>query len=145
MPAGPLALYRARQPAHKLPLQDDEDDQNGDDGHDHAGRHAAQCRRRTRPAAPPAPPAASCASRVCSISDGQKKSFHELTKVKMAAVASDGRMTGITTCHQMRSSLAPSIRAASSRSLGTVLKACRSRKILNTVARLGKISASSVS
>ena len=61
------------------------------------------------------------------------------------AIAIDGRATGKMTLHQMRSSLAPSMRAASSRSSGTVLKACRSRKMLNTVARLGKIRANSES
>src|SRR4029078_3966491 len=76
---------------------------------------------------------------VCSIKDGHRKSFHDVTKVKMATAASDGRMTGRRMLHQMRNSLAPSMRAASMRSFGTPRKACRNRKMLKALARLGRV------
>jgi hypothetical protein len=63
----------------------------------------------------------------------------------MATVAREGRMTGSRIDHQVRSSLAPSIFAASIKSFGTLLKACRSKKILNALERPGKISACSLS
>ena len=84
-------------------------------------------------------------SRVWSISDGHRKSFHVVTNVKIATAASDGRTTGSTICHQIRHSPAPSTRAASRRSLGTPRYAWRSRKMLNALTRFGKISAGSVS
>jgi len=65
--------------------------------------------------------------------------------VMMATVARAGRTDGKRMSHQMRSSLAPSIRPASSRSSGTVRKAWRRRKMLNTLARLGKINAKMLS
>ena len=61
-------------------------------------------------------------SRVWSMSDGQRKSFHEVTNVKIATVASDGRTIGRRTLHQIRISRAPSIRAASIRSFGNALE-----------------------
>src|SRR3712207_6072566 len=64
---------------------------------------------------------------VGSISDGQRKSFHDVTNVKIATAARDGRTSGSISDHQIRHSPAPSIRAASSRSLGTDLNAWRSR------------------
>ena len=80
---------------------------------------------------------------VWSISDGHRKSFHDVTKVKIATAASDGRMIGSRIDHQIRHSPAPSTRAASSRSLGTDRKAWRSRKMLNALTRLGRIRAGS--
>ena len=58
-------------------------------------------------------------SRVWSISDGHRKSFHDVTNVKIATAASDGRTSGSRIDHQIRHSPAPSTRAASIRSLGT--------------------------
>ena len=80
-----------------------------------------------------------------SISDGHRKSFQDVTKVKIATAASDGRTIGSRIDHQIRHSPAPSTRAASMRSLGTPRNAWRSRKMLNALTRFGKISAGSVS
>ena len=41
-------------------------------------------------------------SRVWSISDGHRKSFHDVTNVKIATAASDGRIIGNRICHQIR-------------------------------------------
>src|SRR6266545_2058504 len=75
-------------------------------------------------------------SGVGSMSDGHRKSFHEVTKVKIATVATVGRTRGSMICHQIRHSRAPSTRAASISSLGTPRKAWRIRKMLKALARL---------
>ena len=82
---------------------------------------------------------------VGSISDGHRKSFQDVTKVKIATVATVGRTSGNATCHQIRHSRAPSTRAASISSLGTLLNAWRIRKMLNALARLGRMMAGSES
>ena len=84
-------------------------------------------------------------SGVCSISDGHRKSFHDVTNVKIATAASDGRTIGSRIDHQIRHSPAPSTRAASIRSLGTPRNAWRSRKMLKALTMFGKISAGSES
>src|SRR4029079_5285267 len=78
-------------------------------------------------------------SRVWSISDGHRKSFHDVTNVKIATAAIDGRTIGSSICPQTRHSPAPSTRAASIRSFGTPRNAWRIRKMLNALATLGKM------
>jgi hypothetical protein len=80
-----------------------------------------------------------------SISDGHRKSFHDVTNVKIATAAIDGRTIGTRICHQIRHSPAPSTRAASIRSFGTPRNAWRMRKMLNALARAGKITEGSES
>src|SRR5688572_33479459 len=84
-------------------------------------------------------------SGVCNISDGHRKSFHDVTKVKIATAASEGRTIGSRIDHQIRHSPAPSTRAASIKSDGTPRNAWRSRKMLKALTMLGKINAGSES
>ena len=72
---------------------------------------------------------------------GQRKLFHESRKVSAASVASAGVDSGSTTFHSTFSRLAPSTRAASSYSIGSVRKNCRRKNTPNAVAAFGTISA----
>ncbi len=65
------------------------------------------------------------------------KSFHAAMKVKMVNVTSTGLSIGSTIWKKMRSSPAPSMRAASSSSSGIERAYCRTRKMPNTVASAG--------
>src|SRR4029079_1895117 len=76
---------------------------------------------------------------VWSIRDGHRKSFHDVTNVKIATAARDGRTIGSRIDHHIRHSPAPSTRAASIRSFGTPRNAWRNRKMLNALATLGKM------
>jgi hypothetical protein len=68
---------------------------------------------------------------------GHMKSFHDARKVSAASVARIGRITGSTMSTRMRSSLAPSMRAASSSSSGTDCAYWRTRKMPKTLASHG--------
>ena len=68
---------------------------------------------------------------------GQRKSFQELRNRSMATVASVALISGATTVVTMRTSPAPSIRAASIRSMGMFLIACRMRNTPKALAKLG--------
>src|SRR5215831_10751796 len=72
---------------------------------------------------------------------GHRKLFHESRNVRAASVASAGIDSGRTMRHSTLSLLAPSTRADSSYSTGSVLKNCRRKKMPNAVAALGRISA----
>ncbi len=76
---------------------------------------------------------------------GQRKPFHWSTKMKSATVASAGRASGRAMRVNTRHSLAPLIRAASSRSRGTERKYCRRRKIPQTCTSSVTISPRKVS
>src|SRR6266516_2111568 len=84
-------------------------------------------------------------SGVGSMSDGHRKSFHDVTNVKIATVATVGRTMGSAICHQIRQSFAPSTRAASISSFGTLRNAWRIRKMLKALARAGQTIAGSES
>ena len=62
-------------------------------------------------------------SALSTITNGQRKSPHIATKVKTASVIKAGRAAGSITCYQIPILEQPSIRAASSISLGTLWKA----------------------
>src|SRR5512135_1207590 len=66
---------------------------------------------------------------------GPKKSFQAHKKWKMLTVASAGQAWGIRTYSKIWNGLAPSIRAASSISIGTVMKNWRSRKTSQALAK----------
>ena len=70
---------------------------------------------------------------------GQKKSSQAPWKVKIALAASAGLHSGSTTLQKIRNSLAPSMRAASSRSSGIDSMYWRSRKIPNALTMPGMI------
>ena len=76
---------------------------------------------------------------------GQRKSFQFHRNAITASVASAGPESGNTMRTSVPSREQPSIRAASSSSIGSVRKNCRMRKIPNGVTRLGRISAPSES
>src|SRR6187431_2391232 len=78
-----------------------------------------------RPCSAASPTGSVMPSLVWSINDGHRKSFQDTTNVKIATAASDGRTIGSRIDHQILNSPAPSIRAASISSLGTLLKAWR--------------------
>ena len=58
----------------------------------------------------------------------------------MAKVTKAGLIDGIITCHQIPNSEQPSMRAASSNSLGTARKACLNKNIPKAEAIPGKIT-----
>src|SRR5919108_466892 len=58
-------------------------------------------------------------------------SFHDSTKVKIAAAASPGRASGSTTLTNAASGVQPSVRAASSRSRGTDTKMLEVMRTVN--------------
>ena len=72
---------------------------------------------------------------------GHRKLFHESRKVSAASVASAGVDSGSTIRHSTVSRFAPSTRADSSYSIGSVLKNWRRKKMPKAVAALGRISA----
>ena len=72
---------------------------------------------------------------------GHRKSFHVHSSVISASVESAGPDSGSTILTSTPSRLQPSIRAASSSSIGSVRKNWRSMKMPNAVARFGSISA----
>ncbi|MNW11399.1 hypothetical protein D3C71_2088470 [compost metagenome] len=59
-------------------------------------------------------------SSFCMKTSGKKKSFQIGTTFWMAAITMAGRTSGSMMAHMIRASLAPSMRAASSSSLGRV-------------------------
>ena len=75
-----------------------------------------------------------------STTSGQKKSFHVPRKVKMASVTRMGRQSGRMISAKMRTSLAPSMRAASSSSSGMERAYWRTRKMPKMVAMPGRIT-----
>ena len=72
---------------------------------------------------------------------GHRKLFHESRKVSAASVASAGADSGSTIRHSTVSRLAPSTRADSSYSIGSVRKNWRRKNMPNAVAALGRMSA----
>jgi hypothetical protein len=68
---------------------------------------------------------------------GQRKSFHALRKLNTARVTRIGVSAGSTIVAKVRSSLAPSIRAASSSSSGMESAYWRTRNMPNTLASDG--------
>ena len=68
------------------------------------------------------------------------KSFQLARKVKIASVTTIGLSNGSTMEAKMRSSPAPSMRAASSRSSGIERAYWRTRKMPNTLASAGTIT-----
>src|SRR5919198_106552 len=72
---------------------------------------------------------------------GHRKSFHVHRNVTIASVASAGIERGTTIRTRTPSREQPSIRAASSSSIGRGRKNCRRREVPNGVTRLGTISA----
>ncbi len=77
--------------------------------------------------------------------NGHRKSFHVHMNVITPSVASAGAESGRTIRVRTPSRDAPSMRAASSSSTGSVRKNCRIMKMPKPVARLGRIRAGSVS
>ena len=75
---------------------------------------------------------------------GQSRSFQLFTNVKIASVSSAGTAFGSTMLRNTRNSLAPSIRAALSRSRGRAMKNCRRKKMPNASAARGMISPANV-
>jgi hypothetical protein len=65
----------------------------------------------------------------CRKTSGARKSFHVAWKAKIATANKTGFDSGSMIRHQIPSSFAPSIRAASTRSAGIVRKNCRIKKI----------------
>ena len=65
--------------------------------------------------------------------NGQRNSFHGPMKVISPAVRTAGRTSGSATDQRMRSSFAPSRRAAANRSSGSCRKNCRN---MNTAVEL---------
>ena len=116
--AGGHPLTAPGEPADELALEDDEEDEDRDDV---IVTPAAIDRKSelNRPWSAASPTGSVIPSRVWSMSDGHRKSFHDVTNVKIATAASDGRTIGSRTLHQIRISQAPSTRAASMRSFGT--------------------------
>ena len=68
------------------------------------------------------------------------KSFQLPRKLKIASVTRMGLSAGNTICQKMRNSLAPSMRAASSSSSGSVRAYCRTRKMPKMPAMPGTIA-----
>src|SRR6187401_370156 len=66
---------------------------------------------------------------------GPKKSFHEYTRWKIATAMTTGQACGRTTDQSVRNGPAPSMAAASSRSVGIVMKYWRMRKTSNGLAK----------
>ena len=71
---------------------------------------------------------------------GHRKSFQDHMNWMIASVASAGSDSGSTILNRMPSREVPSIRAASSSSIGSVRKNWRSMKMPNALHRLGMIS-----
>ena len=78
------------------------------------------------------------------VTNGHRKSFQVHRNMITARVARAGPDSGRTILNSTPRREAPSILAASSSSMGSVRKNCRSRKMPNGVTRLGRISAGSV-
>ena len=76
---------------------------------------------------------------------GHRKSFQLRTKVKMARAAIAGRHSGRMTFQNTLNSLAPSMRAASSSSEGSVWMYWRIRKMPKTCAVPGRMTAQMLS
>ena len=70
---------------------------------------------------------------------GHRKSFHDHMNWMIASVASAGNESGKTILNRIPSREVPSIRAASSSSIGSVRKNWRNMKIPNALHRLGMI------
>src|SRR5262245_56296191 len=70
-----------------------------------------------------------------------KVSFHDSTKVKMAAAAMPGSARGMTTLAKAANGVQPSVCAASSRSLGTETKMLEVIRMVNGSARAVCMSA----
>ena len=88
---------------------------------------------------------ASATGKVCrlwslSTINGHMKSFHAPKKLKTAKVTRIGLSTGSTICQKIRHSLAPSMRAASSRSSGIERAYWRTRKMPKMLASPGTIA-----
>ena len=75
------------------------------------------------------------------VTSGHRKSFQVHRNWITASVASAGIDSGSTIVNRIFRREAPSIRAASSSSIGSVRKNCVSMKMPNTFARFGTISA----
>ncbi len=72
---------------------------------------------------------------------GHRKSFQAKTNVSRPSTAIAGRAAGKTTCHTIRTLLAPSTRAASISSVGSACtRYWRMKKVPNAVTRLGRIT-----
>ena len=78
-------------------------------------------------------------SSVCATTSGQRKLFHDVRNVRIPSVASAGPQSGRITEKKIRSSPAPSMRAASMKSFGTVSKNCFIRKVPNAVIMPGNM------
>jgi len=78
---------------------------------------------------------------VCAATSGHRKLFHDARKVRMPRVASGGPHSGMTTRAKMRSSPAPSMRAASMSSSGMPSMNWRMRNTPSGVVMNGRISA----
>ncbi len=76
---------------------------------------------------------------------GQSRSFHEYSPVSTVSAASVGLAIGSMTCQKTWKGLAPSSRAASSKSCGMFMKACRIRKVPKAENMPGMASAGRVS
>src|SRR5215207_2585299 len=73
-------------------------------------------------------------SGVARIINGQRKSFQKKTKAKTPTAANAGLERGRMICMKMRQREAPSIKAASSYSLGMLIKNWRSKKMFHAEA-----------
>ncbi|MCY1241131.1 hypothetical protein D9M72_540180 [compost metagenome] len=80
-------------------------------------------------------------SSVCATTSGHRKLFQDPRKVRMPRVASGGPHRGMTIRRNVRSSPAPSIRAASIRESGMPMMNWRMRNTPIGAARNGRISA----
>ncbi len=75
---------------------------------------------------------------------GQKYSFHALMNRTMPSAASAGRRLGTTTVHSVDQEDRPSMRAASSSSLGKLSMCWRSNRTLSAVHSVGMTTPASV-
>lgn len=80
-------------------------------------------------------------SGLVSTSSGQSRSFQVVTKLKIATAATAGRASGMMTRAYTRKKPAPSMRAASSRSLGSPSKNCLKMNTAIAVGICGRITA----
>ncbi len=80
-------------------------------------------------------------SSLCAATSGQRKLFQDVRNVRMPSVARGGPHSGITIRAKIRSSPAPSMRAASSSASGMPRMNCRMRNTPSGAVMNGRISA----
>src|SRR5690242_13771325 len=142
---GPRSRSAAGQPggghrADEVPLRQEEDHQHRQQAH-HIARHQLRDLGPVRPWNVARPSGTVIWLVEVTAISGHRKVFHESRKVSVASVASGGADSGSTILRSTVSRLAPSTRADSPYSIGSVRKTWRGKKIPNAEAALGRISA----